>query len=198
VLIIGSGLAGLTSALKLADHKKVLIVSKREILDSSSQWAQGGVAAVMSSDDSVESHAKDTEFVGGGLTDPKVASFVASHGQEAIQWLIDLDVPFSRDEATQEFHLTQEGGHSHRRVVHAKDATGRAIQKTLSDQVKSHPNITILENHIAVDLITENKSLKVAKIKSNRCLGAYVLNNKTGKVMTIASHETNSCSGWCE
>ena len=195
VLIIGSGLAGLTSALKLANHKKVLIVSKREILDSSSQWAQGGVAAVMSSDDSVESHAKDTEFVGGGLTDPKVASFVASHGHEAIQWLIDLDVPFSRDEATQEFHLTQEGGHSHRRVVHAKDATGRAIQKTLSDKVKSHPNITVLENHIAVDLITENKSLKVAKIKSNRCLGAYVLNNKTGKVMTIASHETILAAG---
>lgn len=195
VLIIGSGLAGLTSALKLADHKKVLIVSKREILDSSSQWAQGGVAAVMSSEDSVESHAKDTEFVGGGLTDPKVASFVASHGHEAIQWLIDLNVPFSRDEATQEFHLTQEGGHSHRRVVHAKDATGRAIQKTLSDQVRSHPNITILENHIAVDLITENKSLKVAKVKSNRCLGAYVLNNKTGKVMTIASYETILAAG---
>lgn len=195
MLIIGSGLAGLTSALKLANHKKVLIVSKREILDSSSQWAQGGVAAVMSSDDSVESHAKDTEFVGGGLTDPKVASFVASHGHEAIQWLIDLDVPFSRDEGTQQFHLTQEGGHSHRRVVHAKDATGRAIQKTLSDKVKSHPNITVLENHIAVDLITENKSLKVAKIKSNRCLGAYVLNNKTGKVMTIASHETILAAG---
>jgi len=149
----------------------------------------------MSSEDSVESHAKDTEFVGGGLTDPKVASFVASHGHEAIQWLIDLNVPFSRDEATQEFHLTQEGGHSHRRVVHAKDATGRAIQKTLSGQVRSHPNITILENHIAVDLITENKSLKVAKIKSNRCLGAYVLNNKTGKVMTIASYETILAAG---
>jgi L-aspartate oxidase len=195
VLIIGSGLAGLTSALKLANHKKVLIVSKREISDSSSQWAQGGVAAVMSSDDSVESHAKDTEFVGGGLTDPKVASFVVSHGHEAIQWLIDLDVPFSRDETSQEFHLTQEGGHSHRRVVHAKDATGRAIQKTLSDQVRSHPNITILENHIAVDLITEKKSLKDTKIKSNRCLGAYVFNNRTGKVITISSHQTILATG---
>jgi L-aspartate oxidase len=195
VLIIGSGLAGLTAALKLADHKKVLIVSKREILDSSSQWAQGGVAAVMSSEDSIESHAKDTEFVGGGLTDPKVASFVASHGKEAIQWLIDLDVPFSRDEITHQFHLTKEGGHSHRRVVHAKDATGKAIQKTLSDKVKSHPNITMLENHIAVDLITEKKSLKVDKIKSNRCLGAYVLNNKTGKVITVASQETILAAG---
>ena len=195
VLIIGSGLAGLTSALKLADHKKVLIVSKREILDSSSQWAQGGVAAVMSVDDSIESHVKDTEFVGGGLTDPKVASFVASHGKEAIQWLTDLNVPFSRDETTQQFHLTKEGGHSHRRVVHAKDATGKAIQKTLSEKVKAHPNITILENHIAVDLITEKKSLKVEKIKSNRCLGAYVLNNKTGKVMTVASQETILAAG---
>ena len=195
VLIIGSGLAGLTAALKLADHKKVLIVSKREILDSSSQWAQGGVAAVMSNEDSIESHAKDTEFVGGGLTDPKVASYVASHGKEAIQWLIDLDVPFSRDETTHQFHLTKEGGHSHRRVVHANDATGKAIQKTLSDKVKSHPNITILENHIAVDLITEKKSLKVDKIKSNRCLGAYVLNNKTGKVITVSSQETILAAG---
>ena len=195
VLIIGSGLAGLTSALKLADHKKVLIVSKREILDSSSQWAQGGVAAVMSVDDSIESHVKDTEFVGGGLTDPKVAHFVASHGKEAIQWLTDLNVPFSRDETTHQFHLTKEGGHSHRRVVHAKDATGKAIQKTLSEKVKAHPNITILENHIAVDLITEKKSLKVEKIKSNRCLGAYVLNNKTGKVMTVSSQETILAAG---
>ena len=195
VLIIGSGLAGLTSALKLADHKKVLIVSKREILDSSSQWAQGGVAAVMSNEDSIESHVKDTEFVGGGLTDPKVASFVSSHGKEAIQWLNDLHVPFSRDDTTHQFHLTKEGGHSHRRVVHAKDATGQAIQATLSEQVKAHANITILENHIAVDLITEKKSLKVDHIKSNRCLGAYVLNNKTGKVITVSAQETILAAG---
>jgi len=195
VLIIGSGLAGLTSALKLANHKKVLIVSKREILDSSSQWAQGGVAAVMSNEDSIESHVKDTEFVGGGLTDPKVASFVASHGKDAIQWLNDLHVPFSRDDTTHQFHLTKEGGHSHRRVVHAKDATGRAIQATLSEQVKAHANITILENHIAVDLITEKKSLKVDHIKSNRCLGAYILNNKTGKVITVSAQETILAAG---
>ena len=195
VLIIGSGLAGLTSALKLADHKKVLIVSKREILDSSSQWAQGGVAAVMSNEDSIESHVKDTEFVGGGLTDPKVASFVASHGKKAIEWLNDLHVPFSRDDTTHQFHLTKEGGHSHRRVVHAKDATGLAIQATLSEQVKAHVNITILENHIAVDLITEKKSLKVDRIKSNRCLGAYVLNNKTGKVITVSAQETILAAG---
>ena len=195
VLIIGSGLAGLTSALKLATQKKVLIVSKRELSDSSSQWAQGGVAAVMSDEDSIESHVKDTEYVGGGLTDPKVATFVASKGKEAIQWLNDLHVPFSRDETTHQFHLTKEGGHSHRRVVHAKDATGKAIQATLSEKVKAHPNITILENHIAVDLITEKKSLKVEKIKSNRCLGAYVLNNKTGKVITVASQETILAAG---
>ena len=149
----------------------------------------------MSNEDSIESHVKDTEFVGGGLTDPKVANFVASHGKEAIEWLHDLQVPFSLDETTQQFHLTKEGGHSHRRVVHAKDATGRAIQATLSEQVKAHANITILENHIAVDLITEKKSLKVNHIKSNRCLGAYVLNNKTGKVMTISAQETILAAG---
>lgn len=195
VLIIGSGLAGLTSALKLADHKKILIVSKREIEDSSSQWAQGGIAAVMSNEDSVESHVKDTEFVGGGLCNHKVATFVASRGHVAIAWLNDLHVPFSRDEVSHELHLTKEGGHSHRRVVHVKDATGRAIQTTLSEKVKAHPNITILENHIAVDLITEKKSLKVEKIKSNRCLGAYLLNNKTGKVITVASQETILAAG---
>ena len=195
VLIIGSGLAGLTSALKLADHKKILIVSKREIEDSSSQWAQGGIAAVMSNEDSVESHVKDTEFVGGGLCNHKVATFVASRGHDAIAWLNDLHVPFSRDEVSHELHLTKEGGHSHRRVVHVKDATGRAIQTTLSKKVKAHPNITILENHIAVDLITEKKSLKVEKIKSNRCLGAYLLNNKTGKVITVASQETILAAG---
>ena len=195
VLIIGSGLAGLTSALKLADHKKILIVSKREIEDSSSQWAQGGIAAVMSNEDSVESHVKDTEFVGSGLCNHKVATFVASRGHDAIAWLNDLHVPFSRDEVSHELHLTKEGGHSHRRVVHVKDATGRAIQTTLSEKVKVHPNITILENHIAVDLITEKKSLKVEKIKSNRCLGAYLLNNKTGKVITVASQETILAAG---
>lgn len=195
VLIIGSGLAGLTSALKLAGHKKILIVSKREIEDSSSQWAQGGIAAVMSNEDSVESHVKDTEFVGGGLCNHKVATFVASRGHDAIAWLNDLHVPFSRDEVSHELHLTKEGGHSHRRVVHVKDATGRAIQSTLSEKVKAHPNITILENHIAVDLITEKKSLKVEKIKSNRCLGAYLLNNKTGKVITVASQETILAAG---
>ena len=195
VLIIGSGLAGFTSALKLADHKKVLIVSKREIEDSSSQWAQGGIAAVMSDEDSIESHVKDTEFVGGGLCNHKVATFVASRSHDAIAWLNDLHVPFSRDEISHELHLTKEGGHSHRRVVHVKDATGRAIQKTLSEKVKAHPNITILENHIAVDLITEKKSLKVEKIKSNRCLGAYVLNNKTGEVITVASQETILAAG---
>ena len=195
VLIIGSGLAGFTSALKLADHKKVLIVSKREIEDSSSQLAQGGIAAVMSDEDSIESHVKDTEFVGGGLCNHKVATFVASRSHDAIAWLNDLHVPFSRDEISHELHLTKEGGHSHRRVVHVKDATGRAIQKTLSEKVKAHPNITVLENHIAVDLITEKKSLKVEKIKSNRCLGAYVLNNKTGKVITVASQETILAAG---
>ena len=195
VVIVGGGLAGLFCALKLAPRPVTVLATAPLGVGASSAWAQGGIAAVMSNEDSVESHVKDTEFVGGGLCNHKVATFVASRGHDAIAWLNDLHVPFSRDEVSHELHLTKEGGHSHRRVVHVKDATGRAIQTTLSEKVKAHPNITILENHIAVDLITEKKSLKVEKIKSNRCLGAYLLNNKTGKVITVASQETILAAG---
>ena len=203
VLIIGSGLAGLTMALQVADVKRVCLVSKREISDSASSWAQGGIAAVLNSDDTVEEHIQDTLIAGAGLCDVEVTRMVATQGFDAIEWLIDQGVEFTREADNNNFHLTREGGHSHRRVVHVADATGQAVQKTLAQKVREHRNITILENHIAVDLITTkkiNKTSTADKSESkqslnNQCLGAYVLDNLTWKVITIAAEQTVLATG---
>ncbi len=191
VLIIGSGLAGLTLALKVAADKKVCLVSKRGINDSSSNWAQGGIAAVLTSDDSIEAHIQDTLVAGGGLCDAEVTRLVAEHGRETVEWLIAEGVPFTREEDDSGFHLTREGGHSHRRIIHAADATGHAVQKTLAEKVKGHPNIDLMEDHIAVDLITARK----VGIEGAECLGAYVLDNTTGKVLTIGAQHTVLSTG---
>jgi len=191
VLIIGSGLAGLTLALQVADQKKVCLVSKREITDSASSWAQGGIAAVLNSDDSVEAHIQDTLIAGAGLCDVAITRMVAEQGRIAVEWLIAQGVGFTRD-ADSALHLTREGGHSHRRVAHVADATGSAVQKTLVQKIREHKNIHILENHIAVDLITSKKM----KLKGeNACLGAYVLDNSNGKVMTISAQQTILATG---
>ncbi len=201
VLIIGSGLAGLTLALKVADEKKVCLVSKRTISDSSSNWAQGGIAAVLTTEDSIEAHIQDTLIAGGGLCDGEVTRLVATHARETIEWLIAQGVPFTREDDDSGYHLTREGGHSHRRIIHAEDATGHAVQKTLAEKVREHANITLLEHHIAVDLITsrkissENKQEQEVVIGNGDCVGAYVLNNKTGKVLTIAAHSTILATG---
>jgi L-aspartate oxidase len=198
VLIIGSGLAGLTLALKLADTKKICLVSKREISDSASSWAQGGIAAVLNSDDSIEAHIEDTLIAGAGLCDKEVTRMVAEKGQEAIEWLINQGVKFTRETDDSGYHLTREGGHSQRRIFHVADATGHAVQKTLTQRIREHTNITILENHIAVDLITTkklNKEVLSNKATENQCLGAYVLDNSTGKVMTIAAQHTALATG---
>ena len=195
-LIIGSGLAGLTIALQLADTKRVCIVSKREVSDSASSWAQGGIAAVLNSEvnseDSIEEHIQDTLIAGAGLCDAEITRLVATNARESIEWLVDLGVEFTR-EADNNLHLTREGGHSQRRIVHAADATGRAVQKTLAQKVREHQNITILENHIAVDLITSQKIDK--KTLENKCLGAYVLNNKSGEVITLSSQQVVLATG---
>jgi L-aspartate oxidase len=191
VLIIGSGLAGLTLALKVAAEKKVCLVSKRGLNDSSSNWAQGGIAAVLTDDDSIEAHIQDTLIAGAGLCDAEVTRLVAEHGRETVEWLIKEGVPFTREADDSGFHLTREGGHSHRRIIHAADATGHAVQKTLADKVRSHPNITLLENHIAVDLITARK----VGMEGAECLGAYVLDNISGKVLTIAAQNTALATG---
>ncbi|MEO8418587.1 MAG: L-aspartate oxidase [Methylophilaceae bacterium] len=191
VLIIGSGLAGLTLALKVAANKKVCLVSKRGLNDSSSNWAQGGIAAVLTDDDSIEAHIQDTLIAGAGLCDAEVTRLVAKHGRETVEWLIEEGVPFTREDDDSGYHLTREGGHSHRRIIHAADATGHAVQKTLAEKVRSHPNITVLEDHIAVDLITSRK----VKIEGSECLGAYVLDNNSGTVLTIGAQQTVLATG---
>ena len=197
VLIIGSGLAGLTMALQVADTKRVCIVSKREVSDSASSWAQGGIAAVLNSEvnseDSIEEHIQDTLIAGAGLCDTEITRLVATKARESIEWLIDQGVEFTREADNKALHLTREGGHSQRRIVHVADATGRAVQKTLAQKIREHTNITILENHIAVDLLTSKKV--GANTAENHCLGAYVFDNKTGKVITIAAQQTVLATG---
>lgn len=197
VLIIGSGLAGLTVALRTAEQKKVCLVNKRSINDTASDWAQGGIAAVLNVNDSIDNHIQDTLIAGGGLCDEAVTRLVAEHGKHAVEWLIEQGVGFTREQDNSGYHLTREGGHSQRRIIHAADATGHAVQITLSEKVKQHPNITVLENYIAVDLITTRKvtHTKVEQTDDNACLGAYVLDNSTGKVTTIAAQNTILATG---
>jgi L-aspartate oxidase len=195
VLVIGSGLAGMSAALHLAQTRKVALVTKHELLDGASSWAQGGIAAVMEGSDSIEDHIRDTHVAGAGLCHDDAVRFVVERGRHAVEWLVAQGVPFTRDDGNQaELHLTREGGHSHRRIVHAADATGSAVQKTLVGQVKSHPNIDVLEWHIAIDLITSKKLGDESG--ANRVWGAYALDIKGGGVRTIgARHTILACGG---
>jgi len=191
-LIIGSGLAGLSLALKLADQQQIAIVTKRGLLDGASAWAQGGIAAVQTPDDSPDEHIHDTLTAGAGLCDEQTTRFVVERGAAAVNWLIEQGVPFSRTEGgSSDFHLTREGGHSRRRIIHAADATGKAVQQTLADRALAHPNITVLEQHIAVDLITGRK---LGKAEEN-CHGAYVLDKQHDRVLTIAAQNTVLATG---
>lgn len=194
VVIVGSGLAGLSVALHLAQNRKVAIISKRELKDGASNWAQGGIAAVLDSQDSHDQHIADTLIAGAGLCDETATRYIIEHGRAAIDWLIAQGVPFTRDvEAELGFHLTREGGHSQRRIIHAADATGHAVQVTLEQKVRAHPNISIFEHHIAIDLIT---SAKLGDTSATpRCLGLYVLDSKSGKVKTFATQHTVLASG---
>ncbi len=194
VAIVGSGLAGLSVALHLAENKKIAVISKRALRDGASDWAQGGIAAVLDSTDSFDEHVADTLIAGAGLCDEKATRFIVEHGRQAIEWLIAQGVPFTRDDKSEfGYHLTREGGHSQRRIIHAADATGHAVQLTLEEKVRAHPNITLLENHIAIDLIQSDK-LGI-KNDAARCLGLYVQDVKTGKVMTIAAGHTVLATG---
>lgn len=191
-LIIGSGLAGLTLALKLADQQKVGLITKKSLLDGASGWAQGGIAAVLSAEDSLEAHIQDTMIAGAGLCDPAATAFVVEHGKASIDWLIAQGVPFTKDSRAQQgYHLTREGGHSQRRIIHAADATGAVVQDTLAKRVLAHPNITVLEHYMSVDLITGKK----LGLSDNRCYGVYALNNLTDEVVTIGAQNTILATG---
>ncbi len=189
VLIIGSGLAGQSAALRLASHCRVALVSKRTLEDSASGWAQGGIAAVLDSRDSIEAHIHDTLVAGAWLNDEKATRFVVENGRQAIEWLIEQGVPFTKDESG--YHLTREGGHSARRVIHVADATGASVQETLIRKVRASPNITVFESHIAIDLITGDK----LGTGENRCFGAYVLDSRNGQVITMGATNTLIATG---
>ncbi|MGI9318344.1 MAG: L-aspartate oxidase [bacterium] len=182
VVVIGGGLAGLSLALHLADQGiNVTILAKRELGEGSTRYAQGGIAAVLTEEDSFQSHINDTHIAGAGLCQDDAVEFVIRHAPQSINWLIDRGVSFSLSDelGENEYHLTQEGGHSHRRIIHAADATGAAVEGTLEQIVRKHPQITLLENHIAIDLITSHK---LGIEGDNRCLGVYVhsiLGNRT-------------------
>ncbi|EDM83898.1 MULTISPECIES: L-aspartate oxidase [unclassified Limnobacter] len=188
VAIIGSGLAGLTTALQLADKLKVAIICKRSVSDSASRWAQGGIAAVRDPADSVAEHVQDTLVAGGGLCERDAVQFILENASKSIDWLVEQGVPFSREDEEgpsntepNGFHLTREGGHSRRRILHVADATGDAVQTTLEAKARNHPNIQLFEHHMVIDLITGDRlSEKKAGI-----LGAYILDEQSQRVLTL-------------
>jgi L-aspartate oxidase len=193
VLIVGSGLAGLSAAMHLAPTHRVAILTKRSMSDGSSGWAQGGIAAVMGEGDTFASHVDDTLVAGAGLSDPAATRFVVEHAPESIEWLRQLGVPFSEEDG--HLHLTREGGHSARRIVHVTDATGAAVQRTLIEHVRRTPNITLFEHHTLVDLITSAKLGLPDDGSGNRCVGLYALDEHTDEVLTFRAPRTILATG---
>ncbi|WP_440874392.1 L-aspartate oxidase [Thalassotalea sp. PLHSN55] len=194
VLIIGSGAAGLTLALHLAQNADVVILSKAAINEGSTFYAQGGVAAVFDENDSVASHVSDTLIAGAGLCEEHAVQYTAENAKACLEWLINQGVDFDKEpseDGQTRYHLTREGGHSHRRILHAADATGQAIQTTLVDRVKSHSRIRIFERYNAIDLIC-NKDNKRGE---QQCVGAYIWNRNSEKVECISSQKTILATG---
>ncbi|EFI7743561.1 L-aspartate oxidase [Escherichia coli] len=184
VLIIGSGAAGLSLALRLADQHQVLVLSKGPVTEGSTFYAQGGIAAVFDETDSIDSHVEDTLIAGAGICDRHAVEFVASNARSCVQWLIDQGVLFDthvQPNGEESYHLTREGGHSHRRILHAADATGREVQSTLVSKAQNHPNIRVLERSNAVDLIVSDK---IGLPGTRRVVGAWVWNRNKETVET--------------
>lgn len=198
-IVLGSGIAGLSFALKVAAHGRVAIITKKKRADSNTNYAQGGIASVTSKEDSFEAHVRDTLEAGAGLCREDVVRTIVEEGPARIQELIDLGMRFSeREDPTRpgkkELDLGREGGHSQRRILHAKDMTGREIERALLAAIARHPQIQILEDHFAVNLITSQK-LGVSGV--NRCLGVYVLDSNTGQVKTFACRNLLLATGGC-
>ena len=198
-LVIGSGIAGLSYALKVAKFGKVTIITKKQIQKTNTALAQGGVAAVFGKIDSFDLHIKDTLSAGDGLCDREVAKMIVKDGPERIKELVKQGANFNKDgKGEYDFSLGQEGGHSAKRIVYAHDLTGKEIEDTLVKNVEQNKNITILENHIAVNLITLSSSIRSGLITTqheNICCGAYVLNNKSGEIETFYAGITLLATG---
>src|SRR5579862_383797 len=187
-LVLGSGIAGLSYALKVAPYGRVAIITKKNRAESNTNYAQGGIAAVTSREDSVEMHVRDTLEAGAGLCKESVVRTIVEEGPARIAELIELGMKFSEREipashGAHELDLGKEGGHSKRRILHAKDVTGREIERAMLAAIAAQPNIKIFEDHFAIDLIT---SQKLGQPGVNRCAGVYVLDKATGKVETFA------------
>ncbi|ENK6897855.1 L-aspartate oxidase [Escherichia albertii] len=184
VLIIGSGAAGLSLALRLADKHQVIVLSKGLVTEGSTFYAQGGIAAVFDETDSIDSHVEDTLIAGSGICDRHAVEFVASNARSCVQWLIDQGVLFDthiQPNGKESYHLTREGGHSHRRILHAADATGKEVETTLVSKAQNHPNIRVLERSNAVDLIISDK---IGLPGARRVVGAWVWNRNKETVET--------------
>ena len=185
ILIIGSGAAGLTLALRAATGARVTVLSKGDLNQGATFYAQGGIAAVLDPGDSIASHVEDTLNAGVGLCRQPVVEHIISRSGEAVDWLLQQGVPFTRQPRSKHLHLTQEGGHSHRRIIHATDATGKAVFETLQRQAQAHPNIRLVQGYTAVDLITQD----------GLCAGAYLLHQASGQVHTVRARFTVLATG---
>ncbi len=193
VLIIGSGAAGLSLALHLAQVADVLILSKSMINEGSTYYAQGGIAAVFDENDSVMSHVDDTLNAGAGLCDQQIVQYTAENAKKSLEWLINKGVNFDREDnqsGDKRYHLTKEGGHSHRRILHAADATGKAVQTTLVEQVRQHSRIRIFERYNAIDLVCDSQNTA-----NKTCIGAYIWNRNNEKVERVFAKNTILATG---
>ncbi|HTP65468.1 MAG TPA: L-aspartate oxidase [Geobacteraceae bacterium] len=191
-LVIGSGIAGLSFALQAANRYRVAVVTKRDISESATKFAQGGIASVFSAEDSFDAHVEDTLTAGAGICHKDVVRMVVEDGPRTIRGLIEWGVNFTTSGG--EYDLTREGGHSARRILHAEDITGREIERALVEAVRQHPNVRVYEQHIAIDLVTATK-LERRCLDENRCLGAYVLDILSGDVVTFSSSITLLATG---
>ena len=191
VAIVGSGLAGLSVALNLASTRRVALIAKRSMMEGASDNAQGGIAAVLDSADSIENHVDDTLVAGGGLCDEGATRYIVEHGREAIEWLISQGVPFTKDDAAGSASTLRVKAACHRRIIHAADATGHAVLATLSARARQHPNITFFENHHAIDLITSDR----LGLPGRRCHGLYALDVDNDRTIAIEAPHTVLATG---